>query len=128
MQRRSQHGLSSVGVLLLLIVVGAGYVGYTWIPIYNKDFTIKQAARAQVNQIMSLTSTRDRAMEEFLAEAERDGVPLTERNVRFTVADDNSFADLSISYSLPYRYPFTKEWKYKTFRWQIHEKRAPGAA
>lgn len=128
MQRRYQHGLSIVGILLLLIAVGAGYFAYTWVPIYNKDFTIKQAARVQVNNIMALTSNRERALEEFLAEAGRDGVPLTERNVRITVADDNSTADLSISYSLPYRYPFTKEWKFKNFRWLIHEKRAPGAA
>lgn len=128
MQRRNEHGFGILGILILLALVAAGGVAYTWVPIYNKDFTIKQAARAQVNGIMSLTTSRERALEEFLAAAAREGVPLTERNVRLTVPDDTSSVDFSVSYSLPYHYPFTKEWKYKFFRWQIHEKRAPGAA
>jgi len=128
MDRRKEHGLSYVTVLLLLAVGAAGYFGYTWLPVYNRDFTLKQTARAQVNNIMALTSNRERALEEFLAEAQRQNMPVTERNVRLTVADDNSYVDFAIAYSLPYRYPLTKEWKYKVFRWSIHEKRAPGAA
>ena len=128
MQRRSQHGFGILSVLFLLVIAGAAYVGYTLLPLYNKDFNLKQTARGQCNNIISLTSNHDRALEEFLQEAARNGLPITERNVRLTVADDNSYVDFSISYSLPYRYPFTKEWKFKIFRWQIHEKRAAGAA
>jgi hypothetical protein len=128
MRRRSQLGLSIIGVLILAAVAAAAYFAYVLVPVYSKDFAIKQAARAQINNLMALTSTHDRAMEDFLAEANRNGVPLTERNVRITIADDTSTVDFSVSYSLPYRYPGTTEWKFKVFRWQLHEKRAPGAA
>lgn len=48
--RRAERGVTWISFLLLLIVVGGGYLGWVWAPIYFEHYEIKQVVRDYMNQ------------------------------------------------------------------------------
>ena len=49
-RRAERGGISWVTLLLLVIVVGGGYLAWVWLPIYFENYTVKQVVRDYMNQ------------------------------------------------------------------------------
>jgi hypothetical protein len=54
--RRAERGaISWVSLVLLVAVVGGGYLGWVWIPVYFQLYTVKQVVRDYMNQAVKNT-------------------------------------------------------------------------
>src|SRR6266498_760323 len=49
-RRAERGGVSWVTLLLLAIVVGGGYLGWVWMPLYFEHYTVQQVVRDYMNQ------------------------------------------------------------------------------
>ena len=49
-RRAERGGVSWVTLLLLAFVVGGGYLGWVWMPLYFEHYTVKQVVRDYMNQ------------------------------------------------------------------------------
>ncbi len=49
-RRRGERGVSWVTALLFLLAVGAGYLGYVWLPLFFDHYTVKQVVADYMNR------------------------------------------------------------------------------
>ncbi len=121
--RSFERGFSIVGTLFWIALAAAIYFGYSLAPIFLADFNVKQAAREQVNNLMSMNSDSERATHDFLVAAAKAGVSLSDRNLTVRVDPEYQWADIGVAYNAPYKFLGSDKWHYWLFRWQIHDKR-----
>jgi hypothetical protein len=49
-RHRERGGISWVTLLLIVLVVGGGYLGWVWAPLYFEHYAVKQVVRDYMNQ------------------------------------------------------------------------------
>src|SRR6266540_1651710 len=49
-RRVERGGISWVTLLLLVLVLGGGYLGWVWVPLKFDDYTVQQVVRDYMNQ------------------------------------------------------------------------------
>jgi hypothetical protein len=84
-RRVERGGISWVTALLLALVVGGGYLGWVWVPLYFELYAVRQVVRDHMNQAIKDRDDeglRHRMAERLRALAQVDGVDAFGRPVR----------------------------------------------
>src|SRR5512138_3001784 len=95
-RRGERGGVSWVSLLLLVLVVGGGYLAVVWVPVYFEAYAVKQVVRDYMNQaiknnddeglrrkmVLKIRSLDQKAsVDEFGRPVTLPTVPLEERDV-----------------------------------------------
>jgi len=112
---RRQRGYTRLPKLILLaLVIGAGYLGVTFWPAAKTHYRIKNDAKRMANRAFMADSNKEALITKFLKVLhERDGLILTRAELTLDDSDPNVH-HVSIRVELPYEYPFLGEkrlWK-----------------
>jgi len=136
--RPARGGISWVSALLLVLVVGGGYLAFTWVPVYLLHIEVKQVAREYMNRAVkeqSDTMLVERMTHKLrtLAEVEvpsEDGtltrVPAVEVDPGNVTWERDTQAKppllhVAFSYVRPVRYPWFSLWTEATLSVDLTE-------
>jgi hypothetical protein len=89
-RRVERGGISWVTALLLALVVGGGYLGWVWVPLFFEHYAVKQVVRDHMNQ--AIRNPDDEGLRRNMAHklrtlAQIDGVDAFGRRVRLPAID-----------------------------------------
>ena len=114
MQRRNaQRGEGQFGCLVgLVILLVAGLVAYKMIPIKVKAAELRDVITDESRSASQ--STDARILKVILDAAERNGLPVTEENVKIRRSSDR--IEIDVEYTVPVEFPGY------TYNWGFHHK------